>query len=57
MMTRFDFYRSRFLLDWPRNSVESAEAIELDWRVRLGIVVAGLVLTGLLVALAEWVGG
>jgi len=56
-MAWFDFYRSRFLLDWPCQAAGSDEAIELDWRVRLGIAVVGLALTGLLVALAEWVGG
>jgi len=51
------FYRSRTLLDWPCKAVESDEAIEVDWRVRLGMLMAGLVITGLLVALAGWVGG
>jgi hypothetical protein len=56
-MGRFGFYRSRTLLDWPCKAVESDKAIEVDWRVRLGMLAAGLVITGLLAGLAGWVGG
>lgn len=50
-------YRLRFLVDWPAGPAYDEGLIELGWRVRLAIVVVSLALVGLLIALAEWVGG
>ncbi len=57
MMGWFNYYRSRFPLDWPYDATGCDEPVEVDWRIQLGVAVAGLILTGLLIALTEWVGG
>jgi len=53
----FSFYRSWLTVAWPSDAIYGDEAVQLDWRVRLGITVTSLAITGLLVALTVWVAG
>ena len=50
-------YRSWYMLDQPCDVDCGGEALQLDWRVRLAIALASLVITGLLIAVMVSVAG
>ena len=50
-------YRSWYMLDQPCDADYGEEAPQLDWQVRLAVVLVSLVITGLLIAVMLSVAG
>jgi len=55
-MGYFNYYRFRHFVDWPCEGDYLEGRVDLPWRVRLGMAVASLTISALLVGIVLLVG-